>query len=85
MLVKHRLTLFLIILNLHAMKKSDVLEFFGTVTAVAAAAGVSIPAVSQWGERVPLGSAAVLERVTRGRLKLNLDDYRHLPDRQAAA
>lgn len=67
------------------MKKSDVLEFFGTVTAVAAAAGVSIPAVSQWGERVPLGSAAVLERVTRGRLKLNLDDYRHLPDRQADA
>lgn len=64
------------------MKKVDVLQYFGTSTAVAAAAGISIAAVSQWGDRIPLGSAAVLERVTGGRLKINMDDYRRLPDQQ---
>lgn len=64
------------------MRKTDVLEYFGTTTAVAEAAGVSVPAVSQWGERVPLGSAAVLERVTGGRLRLDMKDYRRLPDQR---
>lgn len=67
------------------MKTKDVIEFFGTATAAAAAAGISKAAVSQWGERVPLGSAAVLERVTGGRLRLEMEDYRRLPDQQAAA
>ncbi|MFA9499839.1 Cro/CI family transcriptional regulator [Mannheimia sp. E30BD] len=35
------------------MKKDDVLEHFGTLEKVAATLGISVSAVSQWGEIMP--------------------------------
>jgi len=66
------------------MKTQDAINHFGSATAVATAAGISKAAVSQWGERVPLGTAAVLEKASAGALRLNVDDYRRLPSQRAA-
>lgn len=66
------------------MKTKDVIAYFGSASAVAIAAGISKAAVSQWGDRVPLGTAALLERATGGKLVLNPADYRRIPDQQAA-
>ena len=66
------------------MKTQDAINHFGSATAVAVAAGISKAAVSQWGEKVPLGTAALLEKVTAGALRLNTADYRRLPSQQAA-
>ncbi len=58
------------------MKKSDAIAYFGKRIALARAAYVSPAAVTQWGELVPLGTAALLEKLTGGKLKLNPADYR---------
>lgn len=55
------------------MKKSDVINHFGSQAAVAqvmTAAGyqISQPAISKWPERVPLLRAFQLERITKGAL-----------------
>lgn len=63
-------------LNVSAMKKRDAIAFFKTHGAVAKAAGISVSAVSQWGDVIPLGTAALLEKVSNGRLVLRLEDYR---------
>ncbi|WP_429236196.1 Cro/CI family transcriptional regulator [Aeromonas salmonicida] len=51
------------------MKKSDVLQYFGGVSKVANALGITRSAVSQWDEIVPESSAYKLESLTGGRLK----------------
>lgn len=51
------------------MKTKDAVNFFGTKSAVAKAAGVSRGRVSQWGEDVPELSAYRLERASKGKLK----------------
>ena len=61
------------------MKKKDAIAFFRTPRGVARAAGVSDAAVSQWGDRIPLGTAALLEKASGGKLKLNPADYRQMP------
>ena len=61
------------------MKTKDAIEYFGSATAVASAAGISRAAVSQWGEVVPLGTAALLERAACGKLELRPSDYRRTP------
>lgn len=66
------------------MKTKDAIAHFGTATAVADAVGISKAAVSQWGDRVPVASALMLERVTDGKLRFNLADYRRVPHHQAA-
>ena len=40
------------------MRKSDAVEYFGSPTKLAKAAGVSLPAVSRWGEVIPERRAA---------------------------
>lgn len=51
------------------VKKKTVIEYFGSVNAVAAALGISQSAVSQWRENVPEGSAYKLEVITQGALR----------------
>lgn len=59
------------------MNKDKVLEFFeGSSHKVAAALGISRQAVEKWPKLVPKGSAADIEKVTRGKLKYNPADYR---------
>lgn len=60
------------------MKKTDVIAFYGTQTAVARAAGVTVSAVSQWPELIPERMAWRLQYATTGRLRVNPQDY-HAP------
>jgi DNA-binding transcriptional regulator YdaS (Cro superfamily) len=57
------------------MKTADAIQHFGTGAALAGALGISRAAVSQWGELVPLATAARLEKLTDGRLVLDIDAY----------
>jgi DNA-binding transcriptional regulator YdaS (Cro superfamily) len=57
------------------MKTADAVTYFGSGAALAAAVGISRAAVSQWGELVPLATAARLEKLTDGRLTLDIDTY----------
>lgn len=68
------------------MKTHDAISHFGNASAVAAAAGISKAAVSQWGELVPIKTAVMLENASQGVLRLHLQDYLHrrATDRQAA-
>jgi hypothetical protein len=51
------------------MKKTDVIKFFGSVTATAKALGVKGQAVSMWGEAIPMRRAYQVERLSDGKLK----------------
>ena len=51
------------------MKKNEVLEFFGNASKAAKALGISIAAISQWGEEVPELRAFQIEKITKGKLK----------------
>lgn len=62
------------------VKKQAVIEYFGSVGAVAQALKIKGSAVSQWGEDVPMRRAYELERITNGALKV--DDVE--PGREAA-
>lgn len=66
------------------MLTKDAINHFGSAAELAAAIGISRAAVSQWGERIPLATAARLEKVTDGALSLDIDAYQRAP-KQAAA
>lgn len=51
------------------MTKQDALDHFGGATKLAAALGVSRPAIYQWGETIPPLRQLQLQRITRGKLK----------------
>jgi DNA-binding transcriptional regulator YdaS (Cro superfamily) len=51
------------------MKTSTALRHFGSRTALAGALGISVAAVSQWGETVPPRRQYELEHITNGKLK----------------
>lgn len=57
------------------MLKADVLARFKTQTAIAAALGITVQAVSQWGEVVPETSALRLEKLTRSQLRMDAALY----------
>jgi DNA-binding transcriptional regulator YdaS (Cro superfamily) len=57
------------------MKTKIALEYFGNAANLARAIGISRMAVHQWGELVPLASAARLEKVTNGALALDIQQY----------
>lgn len=57
------------------MKKSAVLGHFGTQQAVADALGISAAAVSKWSDPIPKWRAYQIEKITRGKLKLDPDLY----------
>ncbi len=54
------------------MKKTEVVTHFGTLQAVADALGITIGAVWQWGEDLPVGRQAEIELITGGALKADL-------------
>lgn len=53
------------------MKKSDVLQFFGSASAAAEALGITVSAVCQWGEIIPRGAAYTAQVVTNGGLRVD--------------
>lgn len=63
------------------MLKSDVIAHFKSPSAVAEALGVTIAAVSGWGDVVPEGSAYKLQVLTEGHLKVDPALYVGRPKR----
>lgn len=57
------------------MRKADVIKHFKTQTAAAAALDVSVSAISQWDEVVPVESAKALELLTHSSLKVDWSLY----------
>lgn len=60
------------------MKKNDVIKHFGTLEKVAVALGISVSAVSQWGEVIPEKNAYRLQEITGGKLKVKHSLYREI-------
>ncbi|TLU75374.1 Cro/CI family transcriptional regulator [Mannheimia varigena] len=58
------------------MKKDEVIEHFGTLEKVAVALGISVSAVSQWGDIIPEKNAYRLQEITEGKLKVKHSLYR---------
>lgn len=54
-----------------SMLTKSAIEHYGSVSALAAALGITTAAVYQWGEVVPLLRAYQLERLTSGELAVN--------------
>jgi hypothetical protein len=63
------------------MKKAAAVEHFGSVRALAEVLGVTVQAVYDWGDDVPLGRDFQIEVLTRGALKAREGDA----SQQAAA
>lgn len=59
------------------MKKDDVIEHFGTLEKVATVLGISVSAVSQWGDIIPEKNAYRLQEITEGKLKVKHSLYRN--------
>lgn len=63
------------------MKKSDVVQYFGKKVDIAAALGITPPAISTWKETIPERRALLLHRMTKGKkrngivLKYRPEDY----------
>lgn len=57
------------------MLKTDVLKFFGSKIATAQILEVSPSAVTQWKEIIPEKQAYKVERISKGKLKVNPDLY----------
>lgn len=57
------------------MNTSDVIRYFGSQSAAAKALGITRSAISQWGDLVPLATAARLEKLTNNRLKIEIEAY----------
>jgi DNA-binding transcriptional regulator YdaS (Cro superfamily) len=58
------------------MKKTEAIEFFGSKIKLAKALGVAPSAVTQWGETIPQLRAFQIERLTKGKLKAKVLDYK---------
>ncbi len=58
------------------MKTKQAVKVYGSEVAVARLLGVSRQAVNKWNGIIPLKRALTLERLSGGRLKLHLSDYR---------
>jgi DNA-binding transcriptional regulator YdaS (Cro superfamily) len=57
------------------MRTADVIKFYGTQTKVAKVLKIGKSAVNQWPEFVPEGKARRLEKITRGKLKVDESAY----------
>lgn len=57
------------------MLKSHVIDHFGNGVKVAEALGIGKAAVSAWGARVPPLRAAQIAKITKNKLKFDLEDY----------
>lgn len=63
-------------LTFFIMKRNEVIEFFGNQARTAKALGITRQAVCRWPEIIPLAAAARIEKVSGGKLKLDLGQYR---------
>lgn len=65
-------------LTLRGMRKTDVVEHFGSQRALAAALGITEQAVSLWDDEKPIpeGRAYQIESITHGKLKVQPEMYR---------
>lgn len=61
------------------MKTQDAVNFFGSKAKVARAARINRAAVAQWGDTVPLATAALLEKISGGELRISIEEYRTPP------
>ena len=57
------------------MKTDDAVAYFGTKTRLAHALGISLPAISQWGQVVPKGRAYEIQALTKGALAVDTSLY----------
>lgn len=57
------------------MLTQDAVDYFGNKKNLAKALGVSQPAVSRWGDRIPEKRAARLSLMTNGALVYNPEEY----------
>lgn len=57
------------------MLKSDAISYYGTQQRLAAAIGRAESTVSEWPDVVPLASAVLIERATRGKRKVDYSLY----------
>nr|DAN28445.1 MAG TPA: DNA-binding transcriptional regulator [Caudoviricetes sp.] len=64
------------------MLKKDVIKHFGTLEKVAIALGISVSAVSQWGDVIPEKNAYRLQEMTDGELSVQHSLYRKLVNKQ---
>jgi len=62
------------------MNRTEVIEFFGNQARTARALGITRQAVCRWPDPIPLQAAARVEKVSGGKLKLDIQQYR--PKRQ---
>lgn len=58
------------------LKTAALAHFDQNHTRVAAEIGITRSAVSQWGEIVPLAAALQLERITNGKLQVDMSMYK---------
>ncbi len=58
------------------MKKTHVIDFFGSQAEVARLLNISESSVSRWPEDVPIEQAWRLERLSKGDLRMRINDYR---------
>ncbi|MEQ7870717.1 Cro/CI family transcriptional regulator [Chromohalobacter salexigens] len=54
------------------MKKADAINYYGSATALAKALSITLQAIGQWGDEVPLLRQYQLERMTDGALRADV-------------
>ena len=64
------------------MKKAEAIDHFGSPALLAKALNITVQAIWQWDEEVPLLRQYQLERITAGALKADTD--KAMPERAAA-
>lgn len=57
------------------MNKKQVIQYFGNQMNLARELGITQSAISQWGVRVPLNTAVLIEWITDGGLQVDLSQY----------
>lgn len=57
------------------MKKTDVINYFGTQEKTANALNISQVSVSRWANEIPRLRAFEIERLTDGKLKADLNEF----------
>lgn len=53
------------------MRKTTVIEHFGSAQAVATALGITRQAIGEWGDIIPEGAAYKLQVITAGKLQVD--------------
>ncbi len=65
------------------MNKSEVVKFFGSQAATAAALGIKQPSVAVWTKKIPALRQIQIERITGGKLRADPRCFEPLPIKAA--